>query len=316
MKGKFAWPRYPHNADEFESLMRAVDLALATEGLKPFQRPLHVPRKFWEAFGWGGNVLPSKELARQAGYTGDILMAKAHEWYEQTYGEQLKSDFALGHAPYRLGNATWRVRVGVVYGQVRLFVDRNLENRGVMLGSGGKPATFNTLCAIENFPKGLAERLPDHVICEYAKFYAFLFYIFAWRESLPRTELLDMARADYDASTAELIAHRYGQSRWAAQQAVEKTIKGILSLAGTEFPRGASGHDLLRLGDLLAQQHQIRIEPALISGAACSARVRYGEDPSTEADAYNANHAALGVLDQLRTNRNLEALISHHRVRG
>lgn len=315
MKDKFAWPNYPHDADEFESLMRAIDLALSKEGLKPFQRPLNVSRLFWEAFGWGGNVLPSRELARQPGFTGDALMAKAHEWYEQAYGEQLKSDFALGYAPYRLGNAVWRVRVGVAYGQVALYADRNLENRGVMLGGRDKPATLNVLCAIENLPRGLAERLTDHVLQEYAEFYVFLFNVLAWREDLPKTELLDMARDDYDASTAELIAHRYGQARWAAQQAVEKTIKGLLFIAGTDFPRGSNGHDLRRLGDLLAQQHEIRIEPALLNATACSPRVRYGEEPSTEADAYIANHGALGVLEQLRTNRNVEALIASSRAK-
>ncbi len=33
-------------------------------------------------------------------------------------------------------------------------------------------------------------------------------------------------RADYDASTADVLGRRYGQARWGAQQAVEKTLKG------------------------------------------------------------------------------------------
>lgn len=48
--GKFSWPAYPLVEAEFEQLMAAADKTLATDGLMPFQRPLHVGRLFWEAF--------------------------------------------------------------------------------------------------------------------------------------------------------------------------------------------------------------------------------------------------------------------------
>ena len=70
---KFIWPAYPSSEPEFEQLMVAIDKALATQHLTPFQRPLHVGRLFWEAFGWGGRMTPPDELADQPGYQGDIL---------------------------------------------------------------------------------------------------------------------------------------------------------------------------------------------------------------------------------------------------
>jgi len=293
--------------------MKEIDRTLAEKGVPPPGRPLHAPLLLGEAFGWEGNILPPKELAKQPGYSGDILMAKVHEWYTQTYGDKLKLDFALGYAPYRLLNAIWRVRVGLMYGTERIFADRNLEIRGRTLGTTG-PATFNALCAIEQLPKGLANRLTDDDIESYLNFCGLIF-IFAWRDRLPKTNLLNMARADYDTSTSDLIAHRYGQSRWATQQAVEKTLKGLLELSGTEFPRGTSGHDLLLLGEILAKTLNIALEPELLKEAMCSARVRYGEEPSTETEAYRTNHAALRILDKLRTDKNVSALLTGRRCK-
>ena len=298
MTNRFTWPAYPQTTAEFESLMQAVDAALAAQGLKPFQRPLNVSRKFWEAFGWGGNVLPVRERAAEPGFEGEVLLAKAYQWYEHSYGERLKADFSYGRAPYRLANALWQVRVGWLAGTVDLFIDRNLGNEGVSIDVRSS-ATLNVLSAIERLPQGLAERLPEQVLREYAEFYVFLLDVFAWRAELPKQELFEMARADYESSTADLLAHRYGQARWGTQQAVEKTLKGMLSIGGTDFPRGTKGHDLAQLGALAAQRHQIQVDPALLQATACSAAVRYGEVPSTEDDAYTANHAALGIFSNL-----------------
>ncbi|MCI2808182.1 hypothetical protein [Eoetvoesiella caeni] len=93
----FSWPAYPSSETDFEQLMAAADKALAAEGLKPFQRPLHTGRLFWEAFGWEGRMTPPDELADLSGYQGDILMAKAHRWYTENLGNRLKSHFELGY---------------------------------------------------------------------------------------------------------------------------------------------------------------------------------------------------------------------------
>jgi HEPN domain-containing protein len=309
MEKKFEWHAYPKTAADFEVLMLAIDEALMLRGLKPFQRPLHVGRLLWEAFGWNGPVFPPKEFAERPGFLGDVLMAKCLRWYDDYYGEQLKSDFAYGFVPVKLGNAIWRVRAGVTYGTVRLFADRNLGNQGVMLGGHGATASLNILCAIENFPQGLADRLSDSALREHLEFHVFMHNVLQWREELPHTELLDMARADYEASTADVLGRRYGQARWGAQQAVEKTLKGLLRLASIPFPTGGpNGHNLLHLGGLFEQQG-IHIAPSLRSLATCSPKVRYGEETSTEQQAIGANHAALGILEVLRNNPSTEVML-------
>lgn len=291
--------------------MVAIDSALDTEGLRPFQRPIHVGRKFWEAFRWEGQVLPPKLLADRPGFDGDILMAKAHRWYEETYGDRLKSDWAFGYAPVRIGNAIWRVRAPVTYGQVRLFIDRSLKSQGTHLGSRSTEASLNVLCEVDGLPQGLVDRLTDRALQEHLEFHVFMHENLQWREELPQTELLTLARADYDESTAAVLGYRFAQARWASQQAVEKTLKGLLSIAGTRYPTGGpNGHDLQHIGGLLKQHHGIDVSTALLSLATCSPKVRYGEERSSEEQALHANHAVLGVLEQLRRSPETHQLLS------
>ncbi len=99
--GTFSWSACLMTEAEFKALMQAIDTALTAKGLKPFQRPLHVGRKLWEAFNWSGLIFPDQRLADQRGFGDDVLMAKAHRWYEQTYGNLLKDEWAYGFAPAR-----------------------------------------------------------------------------------------------------------------------------------------------------------------------------------------------------------------------
>lgn len=300
----FKWPNYPTTDAHFDELMHAIDSVLADEGLKPFQRPIHVGRKFWEAFKWGGLVVPPKELAGQPGFSGDVLMAKAHRWYELTYGGKLKSDWALGYVPVKLGNAFWKTRVPVFYGQLELFVDRDLSNQGIAIVSRGKLPTWNILCAVEELPQGFANRLSDQALNDYFDTYILAMEALAWRASLPTSNLLSLAHADYDQCTLDVLGGRYAQARWAAQQAVEKTLKGLLEIAGTAYPTGGpQGHSLQRLRELLSTHHRIELDDALIELAYCHPRVRYGEEVSTESQVLLANHAVLTVLEQLSLSR-------------
>lgn len=307
---QFTWPKYPSTPAEFEALMSAIDAALVEQGLHPWQRQLHVPKKLWEAFGWHGDICPPKELASQPGFTGQVLMAKAHAWYEHVYGKRLKADMVYGYAPARLGNSTWKVRFGVIFGNVQLFIDRNLSNRGLQLGSPS--ASHNVLCGVEELPQGFVDRLSDDSILQHFQFHINTHFALQWRQELPSSELLDMARADYDQSTTDVLAHRNGQARWAAEQAVEKTFKGLLRWAGTPFPTGGpNGHNLKHLAGLLAQHHSISVSSALLDLASCSPKIRYGEEPSTDEQALLANHAVLEILNQLRLNPATAALLNN-----
>lgn len=80
---KFSWPAYPSSEAEFEQLMTAIDKTLAAQDLRPFQRPLHVGRLFWEAFGWSGRVMKRKALPHQD--SGLLPERTSLEWQRTTY---------------------------------------------------------------------------------------------------------------------------------------------------------------------------------------------------------------------------------------
>lgn len=268
MSNSFSWPKLPETDAEFEAMMHAIDGVLAARALKPARRPLNVPPLLWDAFGWEGNILPAREFASKPGFTGRVLLAKAYRWYDQIYADKIKMDSSLAHIPVILGHDIWRARIILVYGCVHMFVDRDLNNRGNRIGSGHDRATFSILCAVEGLSQELSTRLNDAELEWYAKLTQVAYKALVWREGLPRNELLTTARGDYSASTEDVLARRPAQARWASRQAVEKTLKGLLGIAGIAFPTGgAKGHDLVHLAKLLEQGASIEIDNSDLTAA-------------------------------------------------
>ena len=291
--------------------MKAIDAVLAARGLRPAQRPLNVHRVLWEAFHWAGNILPPPELASRPGFEGQVLLAKAYQWYEKVYAEKLKVDSSLSHIPVLLGNDVWRARIVLVYGRTQMFVDRNLYNRGNRMGTPGRPATFNILCAVEGLTQELADRLSDTELERYASLTQVAYKALVWREGLPPMQLLTAARGDYSSSTDDALARRHAQARWGAQQAVEKTLKGLLTLARIPFPTGGSrGHDLVHMAELLEDRSYLMIDRSDLLASSCSPAARYAEEPSTEAQAVCANHAVLRVLLRLADDPHTGSILS------
>lgn len=292
---KFSWPSAPTTQAEFERLMQAVDIALEQRGLQPFQRDMHVPHLLWEAFGWEGNLFPAGVLSKAPGFDGDVLFAKARDWYRQIYGDRMNSEMSPGGVPLRLGNALWRLRFPLVYGTVTFVVSRQLSAPGEHA-----QARCNMLDCVEGLTPAMAERLDDAQLTQFAQFFVRTLETLNWRDALPGTPLLEAAHKDYDASTADLLGRRYGQARWGAQQAVEKTAKAVLKLSGIAYPTGGpNGHNLAHLAQLLDTHLGIGLDAGAISAAKCSPGVRYNEETSSESQALSANHAVLDILATL-----------------
>lgn len=313
----FTWPAMPQSEEEFERLIQAMDKLLSERGVKPFQRSFHVPRLLWEAFGWSANIVPPKSRADEPGYAGEVLIAKVHRWYEVTYGNQALSPGVYGHFPVRLANTVWKVRAPVIFGQVMFFVNPNLENRGRPSGTRVAPATGNLLCQVVGLPQGLASKLSPEELHDFGTFAVSCIEALRWRSSALKAKPFDVARADYEASTEDLVSGRYGQARWGAQQATEKTFKGILSAAGKSYPTsGPNGHNLKHLAGLMKVAFGVEFEEAVLQAAGCSAGVRYGEEPSDLETALLANHAVLKVFRTLADSESIAALLKGLGIEG
>lgn len=313
MVKKFSWPAYPSTLEDFEAMMVAIDSELAASDLKPHQRPHHVGFKLWEAFGWGGNALPPTQLADQAGFEGDVLLAKAFRWYDETLGKRLTVSMDLGHVPVALGRTIWRLRIIEWFGSVDFLLSRDLNNKGSEGTQGKFLPSVNVLTLVDDLPQGAVDRLTDEELISFFWFYQFAMRSLEWRNNLPNTPLLRLAKGDYDSSSNEIFAHRYPQSRWAAQQAIEKTIKGLLAIGGDKFPAGRDGHDLIKLSKQLSENHDIHIDRDIIMPAHCSTGVRYEDIPSTHAEAVAANHAALRTFETIKNSPGIMTLMNKRR---
>jgi len=315
MNQKFSWPQYPSTEAEFESLMTAVNEKLSGFDLKPHQRPFHVGRLFWQAFGWGGKVMPPSFLADEPGYEGDILMAKAWRWYEQVLGTRLNTSMTLGNVPISIAGTVWKVLIAEWFGSVDFYFDKDLSKKGRSDMQGTSIPSLNVLTMIDQLPQGLVDRTSMQELNNVLSFYVFAMRGLEWRNNLPRTQLLDMARGDYNSSSQNIFDNLYSQARWMSQQAAEKTLKGLLAIGGTKYQTRGKGHDLQGLATLLHKEHGIKIHSAIISAAQCSTNVRYDET-STSAQALVANHAVLGIYDALKNCSNVNKLLLDGKAAG
>jgi HEPN domain-containing protein len=285
--------------------MAALNAHLSDAGVKPHHRPIHIAKRLWEAFGWGGNVFPPESLAMQPCYEGDVLMAKAQQWYEQTLGARLQTSRDMARVPLVLAGTVWQLRIVEWHGTANFFINRDLSNVGRQGIQGKELPSANILTFVEELPQGLVDRLSDDDLHNIFRFYMFAMRGVEWRNNLPSTPFFKMARGDYDSSNQDIFEGRYGQGRWMALQSVEKIFKGLLALGGHQIPWT---HDLHKLANLVQEKHSIKVHPSIIELAQCQANVRY-EESSTQAQAVNSNHAVLGVFDALKDNEAAMVLI-------
>lgn len=312
---KFSWAKPLITDSDFQGLMEAIDQALSDEGVKPEFRPIHVGKKLWEAFEWSGRLTPPENLADEPGYQGDILMAKADRWYKQTLGSRLKFFLVLGYIPAKIGNIIWRVRLNEFAGTVNFFLDRNLLNRGSSKGNEMEHPSVNILSLVEDLPQSLVDRLSDEELKRHFNYHMLAVNSLQWRNNLPHTNLLNAAKDDYHSSTQEIMAHSFSQARWAAQQCVEKTLKGILELVDGKYQTGRNGHNLNILSENIEKTFGLKIHPTLLNNAHCATAARYREEPSTQQQAFQANLAALGIYDTLNNSHIINLAIQDFKTK-
>ncbi|WNN38512.1 HEPN domain-containing protein [Pseudomonas inefficax] len=243
-------------------------------------------------------------------------MAKANRWYEDVLGQRLKIQLSLGDVPAKIGNAIWRVRLCEWAGTVNFFAHRNLGNRGNQKGTNKDGPSLNILTLVDNLPQGMVDRLSDAEIINHHRYHMFALHALQWRNNLPTTNLFEAGKDDYSSSTEDILSDRYSQSRWASQQCVEKTLKGFLELAEEKYPKGAQGHDLATLSELIRVKLNIFIDPYLIRSAHCATGARYRDEPSSLEQAFTANVAALGIYSTLKDSPKADEILMSLRSRS
>lgn len=312
MENLFTWPAYPRNEEEFRNLMLAVDLELTNRGLNPSQRSMHISRLFAEAFNWSGNIFPNKKLVELPGFEGQVLMAKAQKWYEDFYANKL--NMSLESFPIIIRNNLWEMRIPMVYGEVDMFINRNVKIEK-------NPNTLNTcniLNLINDFPQAFADDLTKEEIFNIVLKFDLAFKALKWQKDLPdlvspKDNLFSIAKADYESSTSLILRlnkSSYGLSMWASQQAVEKTLKGLLSLGNFAFPTTNNGHNFTTLQSLIKNNINVDIPTILLDKMNYKPKVRYEETQHKQDLALTANQGVLELFKFLAEDKDMKLYLS------
>ena len=332
----FEWPAgNPTNEAEFQCLMWALDKHLAEQRGQPLHRLMgfYIEDALREAgLDWGITYAWRSESAREPGYTGEPLVAKAYQWYARVYGEKVfgrnaaADMWASGFFPAKLGNeAVWKVRIPRTMAWPQFVCDAE-----DFKGSGGDnyvshdAETVNVLRLVENLPSKLiaymseAEQTDLTAVCAIAlramRWLLVASKILAAAKTVAEKDraLLQHTRQDYVSSTANLLSYNYAQSRWSSSQAIEKMIKGLLTVAGKEYPKA---HDLSRLGKIMEREIGVAPRKDCLKIGMCSTDARYDDTRTTLDDCLQANHAVLRLAEQFSKDDKVVELLDGARAK-
>ena len=334
---QFEWPEgNPSNEAEFDRLMWALDKHLAEQRGQPLHRLMgfYIEDALREArLDCGVTYAWRSESAREPGYAGEPLVAKAYRWYGQVYGVKVSGRNAVadmwssGFFPAMLGNeAVWKVRIPIrTMGWPHVVCDAE-----DFKGSEGDSyvrhdaETVNVLRLVENLPLKLidymseAEQTDLTAVCAIAlcamRWLLAASKILAAAKTVAEKDraLLQHTRQDYVSSTANLLSYNYAQSRWSSSQAIEKMIKGLLTVAGKEYPKA---HDLSRLGKIMEQEIGVAPRKDCLKIGMCSTDARYDDTRTTLDDCLQANHAVLRLAEQFSKDDKVVELLDGARAK-
>lgn len=279
-------------------MMASLDRHLAVHGLPPAKRSFHASRLVAIALGLLGTPVLGYNLPRGEPFSPSDILARVFDWYNDTYGDRNKIDWALGYVVMQLHGTYWRLRIPLSYGTVVPFASRDLTNTGRSLGTEREPATHNVLTSLEGLTQTYANRLTDPELVHVLRNYAGGFAAMAALDALKGHELFNEARGDYQHSVAALIdGPTLSKARWDGAQCAEKVFKGLLAQAGHPYPTGGpKAHDIVHLGSLINAHFGIPIPEGVLRSIHCPTAVRYAEINVDLNEAWTSHMALLTAL--------------------
>jgi len=285
--------------EQFAVLMADVDRGLREKAVAIPARPLHAVPLVAEALGVTEEIpIDRRDPVREI--TAKSLFSHIHRWYENNYGDRLKTRVGPGAIALKIRGEAWKANLPLVYGSVELVADRNLATNASssgfqVAGPGGRP-THNVLASIEGLPRQLATLLTDSELREIFDDYVFALGVLQEiRGKRMNDALIAAAFTDLDVAVEKLTSERpdYGLSRWSSLQFTEKVIKAELRVAGVKFP---SNHNLSNLAKASADHKLFRLDKQVLAEIQCSAGVRYGEEPTTLSEALSAHRSSIRAV--------------------
>jgi hypothetical protein len=193
----------------------------------------------------------------------------------------------LGSIAINLRGSAWRLHVPVFYGRVMVIVDRSIDP---IRGRRGAPC--NVLDQIDDLPDRLRLALSDSELDDVWSAFQLALDAFAEMSYASFSDLVLAAFSDHEATISHIMAEppHYGQAKWSALQAAEKSIKALIMQAGSDPPRI---HDLARCARLADIEQAL--EADLLATIQCTGQIRYEPSRTSLKEAVAAHHASLRV---------------------
>lgn len=279
----------PEDTDAFNQLMGQIDQRLRDEGLEIAKRPLHALRLLSQQFNIPLPLAEPPPQVQDAYALHWPVSKRAYDWYDQRYGDKLKIDFTLGKIAVELDGDLWSVRIPRLVGSGMFVVlrPRTSPHKGL----------YNILDLVEAMTDAHRASLSADALDNlHDLFHTGFQALSILHASRSRHRLLAIALEDTKAAVLHLMGPipEYGSSRWASLQVTEKTIKAVIALLGGRF---SETHKLETLGHELQSVLPHANIAALFPHIQCSARVRYGQEASTQGQALAAHLASLNVIN-------------------
>lgn len=283
--------------EKFESLVDKIDGEFGETDIKFHQRPLHAFSKLTQLVDPKGIFqMNSDETVAHDDYSNDALCAQVHRWYEKRYGDRIKIHMGPGSYILMIKNEPWEVIFPLCYGQNNFTIDSNLakKDRNYITESGKTIPSVNILCHVVDMTSYVANSLSPSEKQVILSDYLYGLNAVQSLRSLESAPFMEQAANDYDVSVSNIF-HKYpdyNNSKWAALQFAEKSMKSLLQLNNVKFGRN---HDLTGLAKSL-RTIGIIIPQQIIDNIQCKAAVRYGEEKVTRNEAILAVKSALALF--------------------
>jgi len=286
----------PTNDVEFHELMEGIDRDLRERGVPVYARELAGLSEVSRQLRVEQSPMEARNHEPRPGvYQGLDLTARVIRWFNDRYGERLRSlDPRPGRMAIILRSDVWVLHLPLLIGRHDVVASREIQSTsGVTMDASITPV-FNILDAVEGMTRSLQASLTNPELDELMAAFKIGMPAYLFARSLRDQALVSEAISDHE-STVLFLAGRdrhMGQARWAALQAAEKMVKSAIRLFGGAPPRTHSVEQLARSFEALSGTG---LDPDHLASVQVSPGVRYGEGPSDLPTAVCAHHAALEI---------------------
>lgn len=293
------WTVPPQPIDEatYEEMMWSLDQHLADKDLHIFQRPMHAASHLAMAYGTAERIqmIPAPKMDEHPKYSAEYLVARAHQWYSERYGDAVKTRPEIGFFVVPLQHRAWKVRAPFFYGTAQVYIDRKLrqEPRENVISRG--PIPINILDCFEDMTQSYADTLTDEELELVRTRFDVAFDAMTLLDVLDNgPPLYRQARIDYNHSVEALcsVDRSYGKARRDTATCAEKLMKGMLTHKQVPFEQN---HNLAKLAKLLNEQYGLGIDTDLAEKLHTPASVSYDKAVSKQ-EALDAHENLLRFL--------------------